>query len=297
MEAISPCVQKLLAEKVVPRSQVSARDIAFMRPLFDGGVLSCERAGRGEIVQVVHEEAFRAWVRRNFPAFENTWTAPEWATRAQAVASRRDSKAGGPGVEKGVLHLRALDLGAAKVWLDDQELPVGQMTVNHGLAACLIDDRTRLKIEGRTALIENLECFLNAEVFLSKVSVVLNSAGRISDRLIVCLRECVFSTSPLLHAPDYDPVGLSDYLRLHMALGDRVQLWVPPDLELRFATFGNRDLISGKRRNRALLEQLSTTRWPCETSARVFRLIKESGSGLEQEGLLISPKLRPPVDG
>jgi hypothetical protein len=209
------------------------------------------------------------------------------------VALRRDSKAGGAGVDKGVLHFRAVGAGVAKVWLDDHEFPLGQMTVNHGLAACLIGHGTRLNIGGRAALIENLECFLNAEVFLGEAWVVLNSAGRISDRLIACLRNSSFSAPPLLHAPDYDPVGLSDYLRLRAALGDRVELWVPHDLELRFATFGNRELITGKPRNRSLLEQLSTTRWPCEASSRVFRLIKETGSGLEQESLLIGLGTRP----
>lgn len=93
-----------------------------------------------------------------------------------------------------------------------------------------------------------------------------------------------------MHLPDYDPVGLSDYLRLRGALAERVSLFVPSDLEERFAAFGNRKLITEKARNRALLEQLDGRVWPCEQSRRVYGLIKESGSGLEQECLLVKLK-------
>jgi len=64
-------------------------------------------------------------------------------------------------------------------------------------------------------------------------------------------------------------------------------LYVPDDLEERFERFGNRKLISDKPKNRILLEQLDRCSWPCEASERVFRLIKESGAGLEQEALLL----------
>lgn len=67
-------------------------------------------------------------------------------------------------------------------------------------------------------------------------------------------------------------------------------MFVPSDLEERFAAFGNRKLIAEKARNRVLLEQLEGSVWPCEQSRRVYGLIKETGSGLEQECLLV--KLR-----
>ena len=84
--------------------------------------------------------------------------------------------------------------------------------------------------------------------------------------------------------PAYSP----DLIRAE--LGSGVELWVPPDLEHRFTIFGNRELISGKPRNRSLLEQLGAVSWPCVASARVFHLIKETGSGLEQESLLIQQR-------
>lgn len=82
-----------------------------------------------------------------------------------------------------------------------------------------------------------------------------------------------------------------DYLRLRTALGASVTLFAPEDIAARFVALGNRKLIAEKPRNRALLEQLSGTAWPCHTSARIFDLIKETGSGLEQESLFLKTRL------
>lgn len=261
-----------------------------MRPLFDGGVLKIEPSGRGEVVVVLNKEAFESWVNQNFPSFGDRWQVPNDASRAHAVALRRDSKSTGKGVSQSVLHLRAFGSSSVGVTLDGNEFPVAELSAKHGVAACLIGPESRMTFAGRVALVENLECFLRVEAIIPDVLLTLNSSGRISDRLIGCLAKSRFEAPPLLHFPDYDPVGLSDYLRLRAALAARVRLFVPSDLEGRFASFGNRKLIVEKARNRALLEQLDESAWPCEESARVFRLIKETGCGLEQECLLLNAR-------
>lgn len=290
MDELPPYLLKLFSERHVSRSQLPARSKVLLRPLFDGGVLGIEPAGRGEVVVVRQQEAFESWIGHNFPALGNQWQVPDGASRAQALVFRRDTKATGLGVSRSVLHLRAWGSAASGVTLGGVELPVVELSAKHGVAACLIDANAQMSFEGPVALVENLECFLRAEDIIPSVSIVLNSAGRISDRLIACLARSRFEAPPLLHLPDYDPVGLSDYLRLREALAERVSLFVPSDVEERFAAFGNRKLIAEKARNRALLEQLEGSVWPCEQSRRVYGLIKETGSGLEQECLLVRLK-------
>lgn len=288
MDELPPYLLTLFSERRVSRSQLPARSKGLLRPLFDGGVLEIEPAGRGEVVVVRQAEAFASWIGQNFPSFGNRWQVPDGASRAQSLALRRDTKATGLGVSRSVLHLRAWGSAASGVTLNGGELPVSELSAKHGVAACLIDANSEMGFEGPVALVENLESFLRVEDLIPSVSVALNSAGRISDRLIACMARSRFEVLPLLHLPDYDPVGLSDYLRLREALAERVSLFVPADLEERFAAFGNRKLITEKARNRALLEQLEGRVWPCEQSRRVFRLIRETGSGLEQESLLLN---------
>lgn len=288
MDELPPYLGQLAAKLRITRSQVSASGMKTLTPLLTGGILEIARSGAGEVVLVRDDEVFRTWLRKHYPLYDGQATAPSGASRANAVALRKDSKSTGKEVAQGVLHLRALGSPDLMVRLDGREIQVRALTSRHGIAACLIGADSVMEVgHARVVLIENLECFLLAETLLTGPWLVLNSAGRIPDRLIACLGRSRLGEDRLLHCPDYDPVGLSDYLRLRAKLGDRVMLYVPEDLEMRFERFGNRKLITEKPRNRALLEQLGTVTWPCSKSQRVFNLIRKSGAGLEQESLLI----------
>jgi len=284
MDEIPPYVGKLIEDGRVPFSSLSARARRDLKPLFDGGALVEDASGRGVVVVVQRPDVLREWARRQYPIFSGDWVNVQASNRANAVLMRRDSKAGGAAVGASVLHMRAC--GTARAAVDGMDFPVEQLTTRHGLAACLIRDSTRLELEGQAVLVENLECFLAVESIVSPVHIAMNSAGRISEMLLKCLARATFS-EPLLHLPDYDPVGLSDYLRLKVILGPRVSLHVPSDVEERFTAFGNKALIRDHPRNRARLEALGRTIWPCRESARIFELINETGSGLEQECLLL----------
>lgn len=288
MHELPSYLSLLVSQHRIPRSQVSAGGMRTLRPLFAGGILDVERSGGGEVVVVRDAAAFETWLLKRFPFLDSQVTTPAGADRANAVALCRDSKATGEGVAQGVLHLRAWGAPSITFCVDGREIPVAELTASHGIAACLLGSESVIDVNNaKVLLVENLECFLRAEALISDTFLALNASGRIPDRLINCLARSRLGNQPLLHFPDYDPVGLSDYLRLKVKLGDRVVLYVPDDLEERFKRFGNRKLISDKPKNRILLEQLDRCSWPCDASERVFKLIKESGSGLEQEALLL----------
>jgi hypothetical protein len=88
----------------------------------------------------------------------------------------------------------------------------------------------------------------------------------------------------ILHLPDYDPVGLSEFGRVHARLGLRAGLYLPPDLEARFDRFSNGDLLKNLN-SQATLAQLRRSELPA--IRRVIELIDRHNAGLEQEALLI----------
>ncbi len=88
----------------------------------------------------------------------------------------------------------------------------------------------------------------------------------------------------ILHLPDYDPVGLSEFGRVHARLGHRAGLYLPPDLEARFDRFSNGDLLKNLN-SQAMLAQLRRSELPA--IRRVIELIDRHNAGLEQEPLLI----------
>jgi hypothetical protein len=88
----------------------------------------------------------------------------------------------------------------------------------------------------------------------------------------------------ILHLLDYDPVGLSEFGRVHARLGHRAGLYLPPDLEARFDRFSNGDLLKNLN-SQAMLAQLRRSELPA--IRRVIELIDRHNAGLEQEALLI----------
>jgi hypothetical protein len=88
----------------------------------------------------------------------------------------------------------------------------------------------------------------------------------------------------LIHLPDYDPVGLSEFGRLRARLGQRVALHLPADLETRFERFSNRALLK-KANSQAMLAQLRRSEMPA--IRQVVELIDRYNAGLEQEALLV----------
>ena len=285
MDEIPPYVGKLIQDGRVALSGLSARARRDLKPLFAGGALIEDASGRGSVVVVRRPDVLLEWARQQYPVSSGEWTISRESDRARSVLIRRASKAGGAAAGATVLHVRAI--GDASMLVDGVDFPVAKLTSHFGVTACLVRSDTRLALGASALLVENLACFLAAEAIVPTAGIAMNSSGKISDALIRCLARSSF-TSTLLHLPDYDPVGLADYLRLKSALGDRVSLYVPPDVEARFAAFGNKGLITGRPRNRSLLESLGTTIWPCRESSRIFNLVRESGSGLEQESLLLS---------
>ena len=58
---------------------------------------------------------------------------------------------------------------------------------------------------------------------------VIYGQGRISSRTLEWLVQTTDPTFRLLHLPDYDPLGLSEFLRLHSSLQERIVLHLPTD--------------------------------------------------------------------
>ena len=147
----------------------------------------------------------------------------------------------------------------------------------HGVFSFRFTRECSYELRGPCVLVENPAVFMNAEQLNLDVGLLIYGRGRISKRAIDWL---VRSTDPdfrLLHLPDYDPVGLSEFQRLEMRLGNRVALHLPIDLVKK----GN---------SQAMLARLRSSELPA--IRRVVELIDRNNAGLEQEALLIKRTAR-----
>jgi len=116
------------------------------------------------------------------------------------------------------------------------------------------------------------------------ISLAIYGHGRASNRLLDWLAGITAPYFTLLHLPDYDPVGLSEFARFRARLGKRARLHVPADLPARFERFSNRSLLD-KANSRAVLANLRRSSVP--EIRHVLELIERHNAGLEQEALLL----------
>ena len=271
-------LRELEENGALPASQCGQAFRKLVAPLLHSGVLDWARSGAGRRLVVNDAKALSDFCRQRFPEFAMPIGV---GSRVAGVARFRDSKA---------VANDEVEIISLRVWRDGAVLkngkPVGAAaaTVSHGVFSFLLARDCPYELRGLCALVENPAVFAAVEQLHLDVGAVIYGHGRISSRAVDWLAESQESSFRLLHLPDYDPVGLSEFQRLHSRLGERVVLHLPGDLETRFARFSNHELLE-KGNSQAMLAQLRRAHHPAVR--RVVELIDRHNAGLEQEALLL----------
>lgn len=283
MTAPSPTVLRLLLERGdVPASAVGRGNLAALRSLFEAGILERARVGAGRIIRVRQRAAVEALARGLYPLGLEP-VAPTDATtpRAHAIATTRNAKRSWRAAAEPVL-LRAFHPVALR-GPEGRSLDVFGLTTLAGVAALTLTETPAWVLAGRLAVVENLELFYGVERVIPDVDLALYAGGRLSGRVLAWLGGEAMHAAQVLHVGDFDPVGMSEFLRLKAACGPRATLHVPANLAILIRRYGKPTLLGG--RNSAVLRTLRASGDPAV--AAVVALMDETGCGLEQEALLI----------
>jgi hypothetical protein len=268
----------LIESGTLPASRCGRAFLKLIAPLLDSGVIEKRRRGAGMRIVVNNAAALREFCRQRFP---EAVLPPDAGSRLVSLSRFRDTKAM-PNTENEIISLR--------VWRDDAMLkdgePVGGVAADtaHGVFSFLFSVDCPYELCGSCALVESPAVFEVAEQLSLGVGAMVYGHGRISKRVVDWLARMPDSSFRLLHLPDYDPVGLSEFQRLHARLGKRVELHLPDDLGARFKEFSKPELLE-KGNSRAMLAKLRRSDLPA--IRRVVGLIDLHNAGLEQEALLV----------
>jgi len=265
---------------MLPRSACGQSLTRALKPLFDSGVVSWEKAGGGQRLVVTNSPAFERWFRHHFP--DGQFLQDTNSSRLQGVAQFRDSKAL-PSDLPEIVCLRSISDGM----LLQNGVPVEttRSTKEHGVFAFTLTDPTAYAIQGTCALIENLAVFQSFEKLGLEPALAIWTAGISSNRFIAWLASNVHRGLRVLHLPDYDPVGLSEFLRLHKQLGEAVTLYLANDLPALFQRHSKYALLADEKNQRTLM-RLRKFRHPAVR--QVVALIDEFNGGLEHEAIFIT---------
>ena len=269
---------ELIERGALPASQCGRAFLKLIAPLLAGGAVVERKSGAGRQFAVKNADVVREFHLRRFPAVVSS---PDAGSRVTGVGRYRDTKA---------LKNDTGEIISLRVWQNAVVVKNGNpvnaalLTAAHGVFSFLLKRDCPYELCGPCALVENPAVFAAAEQLQLDIGAVIYGHGRISNRELDWLAQMPSATFKLIHLPDYDPVGLTEFQRLQSRLGNRVVLHVPTDLEARFTLYGNRDLLA-KANTRAMLAQLR--RSDSEVILRIVALMDRHNTGLEQEALLL----------
>ncbi|PLW83739.1 hypothetical protein CWI75_05185 [Kineobactrum sediminis] len=115
---------------------------------------------------------------------------------------------------------------------------------------------------------------------------VLYYQGQISDRLVEWLSGKRRSPR-ILFFPDYDGVGLENYARLRIALGENIELWLMPDWKRKLERYGDPEVWRNNLKYVANAEEkFNLYQEPVEV-LELLEALKLSGKALEQEAVFL----------
>lgn len=277
-ENILAQITHLLEQGAMPRSACSGSFLRTLKPLLDAGVVAEERSGAGRRLVVRDAAALQDFSRRHFP---DTPVSADLSSRAAGVARFRDSKTFASDTPE-IVSVRAWS--AKALLYKGQPAHAASATAQHGVFSFLLSAAEEYQLQGPCALAENPAAFTQFHRFQLPVGLVIYGHGRASNRLLDWLSTMTSQDFQLLHLPDYDPTGLTEFERLRSRLGNRVRLHLPQDLHQQFARFSNRNLLK-KLNSQSMLANLRRTASP--EVRQVVALIDRHNAGLEQEALLL----------
>lgn len=256
----------------IPYSQMSSALRKRAKSLFDTGALVVSRKGAGNSISVHNKDALNAFIAATYPGGMLLSDVEGEGSRTRGVRMFGNSKRTGP-MELVVVVFRARTSDAAHLTGTVDGLPFGSF---------LLSDTSGASFDGRVAIVENHEFFARFDWIANGFDTVILSSGKAPARLLDWLASDSMWNASFTHFGDYDPVGLDEFSRLHARLGERIQFYIPDNIEPLFA-FCRAELLidSGK-----LMSRLGQHRHPA--IQRIMGLMREYGGGLEQESLLFS---------
>lgn len=280
LDPFARLLSDLIGAGQVPKSRIGKPARRRLEPLFAADTLKEERSGAGAVVVVRNREVLIAFAARCYPSGLEQPASPNGTgPRATSLMAYGDTKASGEGLDREIVLIRAF--GAATGTILGRTVDIGTVTRRMGCAAFVLPEKDRPCFEGVVALIEGPEVFLDFERTDIKADIIILYNGRISCRMIEWLASPEMAKALFLHCPDYDPVGLDEFARAKRALGDRVRLYIPENIEDLFAASRNVKIVED---NAAIKYRLAAHH--NNQIQQILRLIDRYGVGLEQEAIL-----------
>ena len=133
-------------------------------------------------------------------------------------------------------------------------------------------------------IVENLDVFMAIKYIIPNIDVAIYSGG-LDSRVIEWLNDCI-QICTVIHAGDYDAVGLKEFIRYEREISHEVEFYVHDSITVDdFKRYGRSELV-GKGRNLSMIDSVRKHETTDDGFNKCLNFVLNSGNGLEQEFLL-----------
>lgn len=285
---LQSALQRMLKAETSQLS-LSQLTLAQRKALTDFGTLTGavlqQQQGRGSVFRVLN----RAVIEQHLSDMGAS-TDPEAGLPQRAInmARQRSSKAGQH--RHALTYLLAKGVNGAR-WTrqDGVVLDLDQLTRQQGAGVITLGEAEidNWATEVTLWLVENQALFDRLDWLPDQqTATIVWYRGQLQNSIIDWLAKRPRAASVIIF-PDYDGVGLQNYLRLKQALQQQLRLWLMPGWQQKLLTFGNNQLWknSAAEFSAAAREIIKQQGFDEPAVLELLQAMQTSGLALEQEAI------------
>lgn len=270
---------KLLETGRITSSKIPKSALPEVERIKKQGFIDWNKAGRGGVYTIQDHDAIITLLKNTGYHGE----IEELTSKAKAVALHKDAH---KGRDEALLLLFS---ATQKVLWYKNGAPVDlyKIVQDCGIASILIKPGDNWQTDNPIALVENRDLLLYANQYFRRINfegTIIHYPGWVSKKTIAWLKTLEKASVTIF--PDYDPVGLKNYIILKKEL-PRLKIYIPEDLPELLVRFGDPERLNTLT-DRKLLEQTKD-----ENVAWLYKLLLKHGVGLHQEALMLSEESQP----
>lgn len=261
----------------LPVSSLSKSAKAEVEHLRSNEIIGWKRSGAGAKYFIVDKTAIEKLINSN--SYEGDLS--KLSSKAKAVALHGNAHKGKDGSMLLLLSAVYDDV----IWNNGRNtLNLYDYSSQFGVASLVVkmeDDWTSNK---PIALVENLDLLIYAKLYFEKIGfdgTVLFYSGNLSGKLLKWLNHKKRGASYIMF-PDYDIVGLNNYIRVKKELGDILSMYIPGNLLELLSDHGDEKTLIKTQVSRTLIEQSVD-----KDVISVYKALLNTGNTLHQEGLML----------
>lgn len=277
-------LQKIVEEKEVPYSQIPNSVKKRLQEWGNStGAISLERAkvGAGRIFRLLNQRIVEKEIKSIDPGLDICSLS---SSRLRNLAVNKDTKAGRTTLE--CFYFLCKAIGESLVI---NEINVSAVTKALGCFALSVKENSEgIICNGDLILVENQQLLDNLNWVPSNFKgIILYYAGNLSSRLRSWIKRSLFTN--IIHFPDYDAVGISNFANLLEDVPNAKWFWIPGWKE-KLAKYGCKELRK-KGNQDSMFENLwnrfKENGFPDSELENLMIEIRKQGKMLEQEAVLI----------